>query len=66
MCCFYIFVLPVIFALGFVADVIVVPVAIVVGIPFFIIKQIIDKNKAKRNARERLRSRLEEAKGLQI
>ncbi len=60
------FTLPVIFALGLVADVIVVPAAIIVGIPYFIIKQILDKNKTKRRARERLISRLEEAKGLQI
>ena len=66
MCCIFMFTLPVIFALGLVADVIVVPAAIIVGIPYFIIKQILDKNKTKRRARERLISRLEEAKGLQI
>jgi hypothetical protein len=58
--------LPIIFALGVAADAIVVPAAIIVGIPYFIIKQIMDKNKTKRRARERLISRLEEAKGLQI
>ena len=64
LCCFFLFSLPIVFALGFAADAIVVPLVIVVGIPYFIIKQLCDKSKTKRNARERLRSRLEEARGL--
>ena len=59
LCCFFLFTLPIVLALGFAADAIVVPLAIVIGAPYFIIKQVIEKKRTKRQARERLRFRLD-------
>jgi E3 ubiquitin-protein ligase RNF19A len=65
VCFFFLLTVPVVFAVGLALDIIVVPLAIVIGIPFFIIKQIMDKRETKRLARLRLNNRLQQAKELQ-
>lgn len=49
------------FGLGLAANVIVVPVGIVIGIPSFIIFQIYGKYKMRQKSKERLKIRIEQA-----
>jgi hypothetical protein len=53
-CIYFLIVIPPVFALGLAADVVVVPLAIVIGIPFFIYYTISQRMYTWNNAKERL------------
>lgn len=48
---FLILMLPIVFALGLLADVVVIPVGLLFGAPYFALKQFYDKINTKRNSR---------------
>jgi hypothetical protein len=58
------FVWPIALALGLIADVVVIPVGLLVGAPYFAIKQIKDKINTKNNSRYKLLNRYNEARKL--
>ena len=60
----FILILPIVFALGLIADVVVIPVGLLFGAPYFALKQFCDKINTKRNSREKLLNRYNEARKL--
>ena len=57
-CFMYILVSPIAFCFGLALDVVIVPVAIVIGIPSFIFFQFYSKYKMWKKSKERLKDRL--------
>ena len=68
-CCkqFLIVILAIVaFGIGVAADVIVVPLAIVLGIPIFIGMNLYDRWKMRQNAKEKLKARINQAREIQL
>ena len=61
---YFILFFPLVLAIGIIAGIISVPLSIIIGIPGFIIKEILDKYQTSKIARAKLLSRLQQAKDL--